>query len=76
MLAVKDIVAQNQANRRRLKKALAEEKGLGNACGLGLHGITQTQSETGTVPQQALILGQVQGRGNDQYFPDARQHKH
>ena len=74
-VAVEDVVAQHQCARLAVNELLADGECLGQAVGARLLGVGQVHAVTGAVPEQALEVGQVGRRGDDQNVPDARQHE-
>ena len=74
-VAVEDVVAQHQRARLAGDKVLADGEGLGQAVRRGLLGVGQVHAVARAVPEQALEVGQVGRRGDDQDVPDARQHE-
>ena len=74
-VAVEDVVAEHQGARLAGDELLADGEGLGQAVGRGLLGVGQVDAVARAVPEQALEVGQVRRRGDDQDVPDARQHE-
>lgn len=74
-VAVEDVVTQNERARLAGDEVLADGEGLGQAVGAGLLGVGQVHAVARAVPEQALEVGQVRRRGNDQDVPDASQHE-
>ena len=74
-VAVEDVVAEHQGARLAGDELLADGEGLGQAVRRGLLGVGEVHAVAGAVPEQALEVGQVRRRGNDQDVPDARQHE-
>ena len=74
-VAVEDVVAQHQGARPAGDELLADGEGLRQAVGARLLGVGQVHAVAGAVPEQALEVGEVRRRGDDQDVPDARQHK-
>ena len=74
-VAVEDVVAEHQRARLAGDELLADGEGLGQAVGARLLGVGQVHAVARAVPEQALEVGQVGRRGDDQDVPDARQHK-
>ena len=74
-VAVEDVVAQHQGARLAVNELLADGEGLGQAVRRGLLGVGQVHAVARAVPEQALEVGQVGRRGDDQDVPDARQHE-
>ena len=74
-VAVEDVVAQHQGARLAGDKVLADREGLRQAVGARLLCIGEVHAVARAVPEQALEVGQVGRRGNDQDVPDARQHE-
>lgn len=74
-VAVEDVVAEHQGARLAVNELLADGEGLRQAVRRGLLGVGQVHAVTGAVPEQALEVGQVRRRGDDQDVADARQHE-
>lgn len=74
-VAVEDVVAQHQGTRLAGDELLADGEGLRQAVGRGLLGVGEVHAVARAVPEQALEVGQVGRRGDDQDVPDARQHE-
>ena len=74
-VAVEDVVAEHQCARLAGDELLADGEGLGQAVGAGLLGVGQVHAVARAVPEQALEVGQVGRRGDDQDVADARQHE-
>ena len=74
-VAVEDVVAEHQGARLAGDEVLADREGLGQAVGARLLGVGEVHAVAGAVPEQALEVGEVGRRGDDQDVPDARQHE-
>ena len=74
-VAVEDVVAQHQGARLAGDELLADGEGLRQAVRARLLGVGQVHAVARAVPEQALEVGQVGRRGDDQDVPDARQHE-
>lgn len=74
-VAVEDVVAEHQGARLAGDEALADGEGLRQAVGARLLGVGQVHAVARAVPEQALEVGEVRRRGDDQDVPDARQHE-
>ena len=74
-VAVEDVVTQNERARLAGDEVLADGEGLGQAVGAGVLGVGQVHAVARAVPEQALEVGQVRRRGDDQDVADARQHE-
>lgn len=74
-VAVEDVVAEHQGARLAVDEVLADGEGLGQAVRRGLLGVGEAHAVARAVPEQALEVGQVGRRGDDQDVPDARQHE-
>ena len=74
-VAVEDVVAEHQGARLAGDEVLADGEGLGQAVGARLLGVGQVHAVARAVTEQALEVGQVGRRGDDQNVPDARQHE-
>jgi len=76
ILAVEDVVAQDQADIAVADKLLADDEGLGQALGPGLLGIGERDAEAAAIAEQFLEQRTVFGRGDDQHVVDACEHQH
>ena len=74
-VAVEDVVAQHQGARLAGDEVLADGECLRQAVGARLLGVGEVHAVARAVPEQALEVGQVGRRGDDQDVPDARQHE-
>ena len=74
-VAVEDVVAEHQRARLAGDEVLADREGLGQAVRRGLLGVGKVHAVARAVPEQALEVGQVGRRGDDQDVADARQHE-
>ena len=74
-VAVEDVVAEHEGARLAVNELLADGEGLRQAVGAGLLGVGQVHAVARAVPEQALEVGEVGRRGDDQDVPDARQHE-
>lgn len=74
-VAVEDVVAEHQRARLAVDELLADGEGLRQAVRARLLGVGQVNPVARAVPEQALEVGQVGRRGDDQDVPDARQHE-
>ena len=74
-VAVEDVVAQHQGARLAGDELLADGECLRQAVRAGLLGVGEVHAVARAVPEQALEVGQVGRRGDDQDVPDARQHE-
>ena len=74
-VAVEDVVAEHQGARLAGDEVLADGEGLGQAVRAWLLGVGEVDAVARAVPEQALEVGQVRRRGDDQDVPDARQHE-
>ena len=74
-VAVEDVVPEHQGARLAGDEVLADGEGLGQAVGARLLGVGQVHAVARAVPEQALEVGEVRRRGDDQDVPDARQHE-
>lgn len=74
-VAVEDVVAENQGARLTVNELLADGERLGQAVGARLLGVGEVDAVARAVPEQALEVGQVGRRGDDQDVPNARQHE-
>lgn len=74
-VAVEDVVAEHQRARLAVDEVLSDGEGLGQAVRRGLLGVGEVHAVARAVPEQALEVGQVGRRGDDQDVADARQHE-
>ena len=74
-VAVEDVVAQHERAGLAADELLADGEGLRQAVGAGLLGVGEVHAVARAVPEQALEVGEVRRRGDDQDVPDARQHE-
>ena len=74
-VAVEDVVAEHERAGLAGDEVLADGEGLRQAVGAGLLGVGQVHAVARAVTEQALEVGQVGRRGDDQDVPDARQHE-
>ena len=74
-IAVEDVVAQDQGARLAGDEVLADGERLGESVRARLLGVGQVHAVARAVPEQALEVGEVRRRGDDQDVPDARQHE-
>ena len=74
-VAVEDVVAEHQGARLAGDELLADGERLRQAVRRGLLGVGEVHAVARAVPEQALEVGQVGRRGDDQDVPDARQHE-
>ena len=74
-VAVEDVVAEHEGARLAGDEVLADGKRLRQAVRRRLLGVGQVHAVARAVPEQALEVGEVGRRGDDQDVPDARQHE-
>ena len=74
-VAVEDVVAQHERARLAGDELLADGEGLRQAVRARLLGVGEVHAVARAVPEQALEVGEVRRRGDDQDVPDARQHE-
>ena len=74
-VAVEDVVAEHQGARLAGDELLADGERLREAVRARLLGVGEPHAVARAVPEQALEVGQVRRRGDDQDVPDARQHE-
>ena len=74
-VAVEDVVAKHERARLAVNELLADGEGLRQAVGAGLLGVGEVDAVARAVPEQALEVGEVGRRGDDQDVTDARQHE-
>lgn len=74
-VSVEDVVAEHQGARLAGDELLADGEGLRQAVRARLLGVGQVHAVARAVPEQALEVGEVRRRGDDQDVPDARKHE-
>ena len=74
-VAVEDVVAQHERAGLAADELLADGEGLRQAVRARLLGVGEADAVARAVTEQALEVGQVRRRGDDQDVPDARQHE-
>lgn len=74
-VAVEDVVAQHQRARLAGDELLADGEGLRQAVGAGLLGVGEADAVARAVPEQALEVGEVRRRRDDQDVADSRKHE-
>lgn len=74
-VAVEDVVAEHERAGLAGDEVLADGEGLRQAVGARLLCVGQVHAVARAVPEQALEVGEVGRRGDDQDVPDARQHE-
>ena len=74
-VAVEDVVAEHQGARLAGDELLADGEGLRQAVGARLLGVGEVHAVARAVAEQALEVGEVRRRGDDQDVPDARKHE-
>ena len=74
-VAVEDVVAEHQDARLAGDELLADGEGLRQAVGARLLCVGQVHAVARAVPEQALEVGEVGRRRDDEDVPDARQHE-
>ena len=74
-VAVEDVVAEHQRARLSADEVLADGEGLRQAVRAGLLRVGEVHAVARAVPEQALEVGEVGRRGDDQDVADARQHE-
>lgn len=74
-VAVEDVVAEHQGARLAVDEPLADGEGLRQAVRRGLLSVGEVHAVARAVTEQALEVGQVGRRGDDQDVPDSRQHE-
>ena len=74
-VAVEDVVTQDECARLSVNELLADGECLREAIGARLLGVGEVHAVARAVPEQALEVGEVRRRGDDQDVPDARQHE-
>ena len=74
-VAVEDVVAEHEGARLAGDELLADSEGLRQAVGARLLGVGEVHAVARAVPEQALEVGEVRRRGDDEDVTDARQHE-
>lgn len=74
-VAEEDVVAKHEGAGLARDEVLADDEGLGEAVRRGLLGVGEQDAEVGAVAQQALEVGQVRRRRDDEDVADARHHE-
>ena len=74
-VAVEDVVAEHERARLAVDELLADGERLREAVRRGLLGVGEVHAVARAVPEQALEVGEVGRRGDDQDVPDARKHE-
>ena len=74
-VAVEDVVAEHECARLAGDEVLADGERLRQAVGARLLGVGEVHAVARAVPEQALEVGQVRRRRDDQDVADARQHE-
>lgn len=74
-VSVEDVVPEHQGARLAGDEVLADGERLREAVGARLLGVGEVHAVARAVPEQALEVGEVRRRGDDQDVPDARQHE-
>ena len=74
-IAVEDVVAEHQRARLAGDELLADGERLRQAVRRGLLGVGEVHAVARAVPEQALEVGEVRRRGDDQDVADARKHE-
>ena len=74
-VAVEDVVAEHERTRLAGDELLADCEGLRQAVRRGLLCVGEVHAVARAVTEQALEVGEVRRRGDDQDVPDARQHE-
>ena len=74
-VAVEDVVAEHQRARLAGDELLADGECLCEAVRAGLLGVGEVHAVARAVAEQALEVGEVRRRGDDQDVPDARKHE-
>ena len=74
-VAVEDVVAEHQRARLAGDELLADGECLCEAVRAGLLGVGEVHAVARAVAEQALEVGEVGRRGDDQDVPDARKHE-
>jgi len=75
VVAVEDVVAEDQGDRVVADELASEDEGLGEPLGARLLTVAEFQAELAAVAEEAAEEGEVVGGGDDQDLPDPRQHQ-
>ena len=75
LVTMEEVVAQHQGRRRAGKKVGADQEGLCEAIGAGLHGIGDRHPPGAAITEQPLEGGLVVRGGDDQHLTDPGQHQ-
>ena len=75
VVAVEDVVAQHQRARRIADELVADDEGLRQAIGAGLHRVLQVDAPLAAVAQQLLEARRVLRRADDQDVAHAAEHQ-
>jgi hypothetical protein len=75
VVAVEEVVAEDQGAGAVADEVLADDEGLGEAVGAGLDGVLQVEAPLVAVAQQLLEARGVLRGGDDEDVADARQHE-
>ena len=75
VVPIKNVVAQHQCARVGADELLANQKGLCQPIGAGLHRVLQVHAPGAAVAQQLLEAGRVLRRADDEHVAYAREHE-
>ncbi|MPM61143.1 hypothetical protein SDC9_107997 [bioreactor metagenome] len=75
VVAVEDVVAQHQRAGAAVQELFANQKGLRQPIGTGLHRVLQANAPLAAVAQQLLETRRVLRRADDQNVANTRQHQ-
>ena len=75
VMTIEDVVTQHQGRGGRTDEIAADDEGLGQAIGRGLHGVLQIQPPLTAITQQLFEAWCVLGGRNQQYVAYPRQHQ-
>jgi hypothetical protein len=74
-VAVEDVVAQGECDSVPAHEPPPDDERLGEPLGPELLGVPDLDAEAAAVSQEALVSGEVVGRGDQEDLPDAGQHE-
>ena len=74
--AVEDVIPEDKADRVVSDELFPDYECLGKSVGRRLFGIAEVYPKGSPIPEQPPEGRQVLRRGNNQYIPDSRKHKH
>jgi len=75
VVTVEEVVSQNQRAGPACNEVLANEEGLGEAIRRGLHRVLNGEAPLRAIAEELLKAWRVLGSGDQQEFPNAREHQ-